>query len=423
MLTCEMTMTPWGESTDLRDRMMASGPREAPKIAAQNQRERLFGAIVATCAERGYEATRVSDLVALSGVSRRDFYRHFSGKQDCFLAAMEAMLSMSEQAAAASYDGGGGGLETLIKLAAAQPAGARFCLLESHAAGAAAVARMDAAIGQAEAVHEIALQALGRGGAMPREGSPAILGGVREVVESRLLSGRAAELEELAPALRDWAFSYRAPPTPLPRPRPRAGEAGRYRPEDGAERIIEATAALASEQGYQATTIDQIVARAGVSLSTFYATFDGKQEVLLAALDAGQARLVGVALPPYRRARDWPAAVRAAFEAMFAFFAAEPDYARMAMVEVFAAGGEALARRGQMIKALQGFLAPGFELVPELPSVVAEAVGGVTYTLVYRHIRAAGAAGLPALAPLATYLTLAPFLGAEEAAVVARGRR
>jgi AcrR family transcriptional regulator len=422
MLSADMTRTPWGEAAELRDRMMASGPRAAPAEAAQNQRERLFGAIVATSAERGYESTTIKDVVALSGVSRRDFYRHFADKEACFLAAMEAILAMGEAVAASRYDGSGGGLETLIGLAAAQPAAARFCLLESHAAGPPAVARMDAAVGQAEALYAEALKALG-GSGVPREMPAALLGGIREVVQSRLLEGRAAELAGLAPALRDWAFSYRAPPVTLPRPRPRPGDPGRYRPEDPAERIIAAVAEVVAERGYRATTIEAIVARAGVSLSTFYANFDGRQEVLVAALDAGQARLVGVALPPYRRARGWPAAVRAAFEAMFAFFAAEPDYARMAMVEVYAAGGSALARRGQMISGLQAFLEPGFERSPELPRILAEAIGGATYVLVYRQIRAGGAAELPALAPLATYLTLAPFLGAEEAAEVARGRR
>jgi AcrR family transcriptional regulator len=418
-----MTRTPWGEAAELRERMMVSGPRANPAEAAQNQRERLFGAIVATCAERGYEATRVSDLVALSGVSRRDFYRHFSGKEGCFLAAMEALLGEAETLATHRADGSGAGLQSLVALVAAQPAAARLCLLESYAAGPAAVARMDAAVAQAGAIYAAALGALGRDGGGAGELHPAILGGIREVVQTRLLEGRESELAELAPALREWAFAYRAPPQRLPRPRSQPGAAGRYLPEDPAERIIGALATAVAERGYRATTIGEIVARAGVSLSTFYVHFESRETVLIAALDAGQARLLGVALPPYRRARDWPAAVRAAFEAMFAFFAAEPDYARLAMVEVFAAGGAALERRGRMVRGMQGFLDAGFERFPELPRVVAEAVGGATYSLVFEQIRRGGAEGLPPLAPLATYLTLAPFLGAEEAAAVARGRR
>jgi AcrR family transcriptional regulator len=88
-----MTTTPWGEASELRERMLVSSPRPSPEEAARNQRERLFGAIVALCEERGYEATTVGDLVGLSGVSRRDFYRHFASKQACFEAALETILT------------------------------------------------------------------------------------------------------------------------------------------------------------------------------------------------------------------------------------------------------------------------------------------------------------------------------------------
>ena len=64
-------------------------PREE---ADRNQRERLFAATVAMVAEKGYEATTVADLVELSGVSRSAFYRHFEDKQECFLAAAEALI-------------------------------------------------------------------------------------------------------------------------------------------------------------------------------------------------------------------------------------------------------------------------------------------------------------------------------------------
>jgi AcrR family transcriptional regulator len=418
-LGSKMTRTPWGESTKLRERMMVSGPRAGAEAAAQNQRERLFGAMVANCTERGYEATRVSDLVGLSGVSRRDFYRHFSDKQDCFLATMDAILAA---ALATLRVGGEGALGELIALAGEQPAAARLCLIESFAAGEQAVARMEAAVAAAEALYAQAIEDRG-GGHLPREACIAIVGGVREVLRNHLRHGREVELHDQAGALWTWAFRYREPPATLPRPHPSLGAPGSYLPEDPAERIIRALAEVSAEKGYPATTIGEIVARAQVSLSTFYARFDSKQAAFLAALDAGQARMLGVALAPYRRARDWPDAVRAAFEAMFAFFAAEPAFARLAIVEVFAAGEQALAQREQMLGALEVFLAPGFELVPGLDPIVAEAIGGATNALVYARIRAGGVERLGELAPMATYLTLSPFIGAEEAAAVARGRR
>jgi AcrR family transcriptional regulator len=400
--------------------MMGAGPRASPEEAARNQRERLYGAMVACCAERGYEPTTVSDLTALSGVSRRDFYRHFADRTACFEATLGALLARAHPIVAAPGEDFRLRLEALLGAAGDQTPAACFCLTEPYPAGPGAVARLDAAMEDAAA--GLRLRLPGAEG-LPAEAYPALVAGIREVAHGFLERGRAEELAALAEPLWEWVSAYEPPPAPLPRPRPDPGSAGRYLPDDPAERIIGAFVSCVAEHGFQATTIGAVVARAGVSFSTFYSHFDSKQAVMAATLDGGQARLIGVALPRYRRGRDWPSSVRSAFEAMFALFAAEPDFARVAMVEVFAAGGASLKRRERTIKAMGSFIEPGFELRPELPRLIAEAIGGATYNLVYEQIRRKGAERVPELAPLATYLTLAPFLGAEEAAAAARGRK
>ena len=88
----EMVRTPWGDADTLRDRKLRPGQRLPAGEVARNQRERLFAALVAVVAEKGYEGTRVEDLLELSGVSRSAFYEHFSDKQDCLLAAVEAFV-------------------------------------------------------------------------------------------------------------------------------------------------------------------------------------------------------------------------------------------------------------------------------------------------------------------------------------------
>src|ERR1700761_8154472 len=87
-----MVKTPWGDAATLRERKLRPGRGTPREEAERNQRERLFAAMVATVAEKGYEATTVADLVELSGVSRSAFYRHFADKQACFLAAVEAIV-------------------------------------------------------------------------------------------------------------------------------------------------------------------------------------------------------------------------------------------------------------------------------------------------------------------------------------------
>ncbi|WP_162907824.1 TetR/AcrR family transcriptional regulator [Allorhizocola rhizosphaerae] len=49
-------------------------------------RRDLIGALAACVAQKGYASTTISDVVALARVSKRTFYEHFSGKEDCLLA-------------------------------------------------------------------------------------------------------------------------------------------------------------------------------------------------------------------------------------------------------------------------------------------------------------------------------------------------
>ena len=65
MFTATMVRTPWGNADQLRGRMLPPGPGRPREEVARNQRERLFGAMVACVAEKGYEATTVADLLEL----------------------------------------------------------------------------------------------------------------------------------------------------------------------------------------------------------------------------------------------------------------------------------------------------------------------------------------------------------------------
>ena len=55
---------------------------------------------------------------------------------------------------------------------------------------------------------------------------------------------------------------------------------------------------------------------------------------------------------------------------------------------------------------------------PTTPPIAVEVIAGSLSTLAYRQIRDIGPHSLPALAPICTYIALAPFVGAEEACVV-----
>ena len=135
-------------------------------------------------------------------------------------------------------------------------------------------------------------------------------------------------------------------------------------------------------------TIGDIAARASISLSTFYANFADKEEAMLAAVDSGSAQMLATTLPAFRRAPDWPHAVRGAFGAMFAFCAAEPEYTTLGAVDVYAAGRRALEQRDQVMKTMEALLVPGYELKPDASPIAAEAIGGAIYSMIYDQIKA-----------------------------------
>jgi hypothetical protein len=131
--------------------------------------------------------------------------------------------------------------------------------------------------------------------------------------------------------------------------------------------------------------------------------------------------MLAAALPAFRRAPDWQHAVHDTIEAMFAFGAEEPEYARMGGVEMYAAGKRALDQREIVTEGMEGLLAPGYELKPQTPPIAAEAVGGALYSLLYDHVNTKGPETLPDIVPTLVYVTLGPFLDGADAYEVAIG--
>jgi AcrR family transcriptional regulator len=444
-----MVVTPWGQSDSLRDRRLRPGPGgERDKVVA-NQRERLFGAMVASLGERGYEATRVADLVELSGVSSRTFYDLFPDKRACFLAALEAMIEAAIAFAAQSAGEGDGerapggivlpkatdteaaegweeqarqGFDAFAQMVAAQPAAARMILIEAYAAGPEVLEPLENAVAGFEWLTRQTLEQSPERAKMPAEMVSALIGAQQEIARTRLRLGREAELPGLMDPLWELMLSYRPPPQPLrlagraPAPRSESLEA-----HDHAERALRAFAVVVAEQGYANTTVDAVLKRARMSATTFYAHFHGKEDALLAAIDSAGSQMVAAILPAFRRAPDWPEGIRAGFGALFNFLASRPALARLIAVEVYAAGPKAVERRVQTLKPLEALVAGGRERSPETPKIAAEAIAGGVNTLAYRQIRDKGPEALPHLAPICTYIALSPFIGAEEACQVANG--
>jgi AcrR family transcriptional regulator len=401
---------------------------------ARSQRERLFAATVACVAEKGCEATTVADLLELSGVSRSAFYEHFSDKEDCFVAAYEAVAiksmellggDLAKNGSLSLEERGYEAIHSLFEMIASQPAAAKLCFADVYAAGERGRRAVQKSTAGFAVILRGALDKIHGGGGLPEDMVYGVLGGALSVIQTRLRRGEGELLPDQAADLWEWALSYERPSMPLRvagrRPRPVDHHPPPFVAYSQAERIIRALAASAGERGYPTVTIAEIAARASVSQATFYSHFQDKEAALFAALDSIGSQMLAAVMPAARRAPDWPNGVRAAVGALCAFCAAEPDLARLVTVEIYAAGPAALEQRERSVARMRSLLEPRLDGVPKMKPIFIDAVIGAVWALLYAQIVNAGPKSLPQIAPLASYMVMAPFLGPEEAAKFANG--
>lgn len=109
---------------------------------------------------------------------------------------------------------------------------------------------------------------------------------------------------------------------PRQRGRPRASE--RSAADTRAELLDGATKVFA-ERGYQAATVDEIVAKAGLSKGTFYWHFDSKEQLFAALLEARVDRPVGALIEITRSAPEEAATAPVVSHGLAALFEQQRD--------------------------------------------------------------------------------------------------
>lgn len=418
-----MTATPWGEADQLRSQKLRPGPGRSQAAVTEHQRRRLVAATVAVVADRGYDATRIKDIIVVAGVSRSAFYKHFSNKRECFVASLEAVTAFAGPAVLDVVDQTPGTwdqkilalLGALADVIVAQPAVARVGWVEVYAAGPEAIEVMERVDRAVEDIVCRALEESSEHAGMPREIVRSTVGAVRKVIHTRVCEGSTDELHRVMPELFDWMRTYHTPPEQLRRPRrvPAEFVPTPWQPRDSRERILAAVTDLVAEKGYPDMSITEIATRAAVSLTTFYANFDGKEEAFLAALDDVQRRLFAATAPHFARAPDWASGLAAATHAFLGFLAAHPTIAEFGGVGVWTTSPAGLALRAKGMARFRRVFDEGFRLYPDTVEMAPEAVGAAVDALLFAALRHRRAARIYESAPTAIFLTLAPFIGTE----------
>jgi AcrR family transcriptional regulator len=166
-----------------------------------NQRARIFSGFAAALAYHGYEDTKVTDIVELSGVSRATFYERFESKELCFAAAYEYGVERLAAAVTEATRGERGwtnqlsaGLMAGLEFLAADPPLAHLLFVESLAAARPARLEHERSL---ERLAEVLCPPADADGEVSGETARILAGGLASHLSGRILAGKAERLPEL----------------------------------------------------------------------------------------------------------------------------------------------------------------------------------------------------------------------------------
>ncbi|HKZ15092.1 MAG TPA: helix-turn-helix domain-containing protein [Solirubrobacterales bacterium] len=193
--------------------MSATRPQLPAEFVAAHKRRRMIDAMAALCAEQGYEATKIADVVRRAHVARKTLYDNFSGKEDLFLAAFDTTLADAEAEIAEACDAidadewearTEAGLRALLGFVAAHPEAAALAFVEAPAATPTSAARYEAAL---EGFIARLRESAPPGPVRPVTLEEALVGGAVWIVQRQVRRGAAADARDLLPELAEFVVS------------------------------------------------------------------------------------------------------------------------------------------------------------------------------------------------------------------------
>jgi len=447
--------------TETRDRTGAS------------ERAQIVEALIEVAADHGYGETTIEMVLERAGVERAAFDRHFRGKYDCFLSAWQELNDECLETMVRAYESCEEWPDRLRAVAYQvieglrhDPSRASFGV-EVLAAGDAARARRDMTMRVIASLIDAGRQEMEDPEAVPHSTAEALAGSAYGQIYSRVVRGAVDELPDLVPQLMsaavmpylgieaamaelsrdsdgperygrgvarkrtdktskpadDGAEDY--PPELARLPPGRHGLPREFVTHNQRERLIAGIAEAVAEHGYSGTTIAHITRAAAVSRRTFYEHFSSKDECFVAAYDAVMVELRERVTAAFEENDDWPHAIKAGIGAMLGFLAAEPNLARLCMVEALVAGPAVVERYDAAIQSFVPYFQEGREgrspeVLSRLSPTTEEALVGGMVSLISRRIIAGKAEELEELLPDLVEFTLTPYLGSAEAAKLAK---
>jgi AcrR family transcriptional regulator len=173
---------------------------------AAHQRERMIAGLAAAVAERGYNAVTIGHITKEARVSRRAFYQHFDGKEACFLAAFDVVVShLGELVRAATESEPDwprrvvAGLRSGLEFFDTEPELARLCLVESVNAGPTVAERFQEAIAGIASLLAEGRSERANPRPLPVSTEESLVGALVSMASRSIASGQPERLADLLP--------------------------------------------------------------------------------------------------------------------------------------------------------------------------------------------------------------------------------
>lgn len=187
---------------------LPAGNHRLPRaFVLRSQRDRMLDGMAQVCASEGYGRATVAAVIAHAGVSRKTFYEQFRDREDCFLAAYDAILAQFLERVMDAYRQPEldwphrvrAAIGALLAFLVAEPSFARMCIVEALAAGERALERYNSAVGVLAGLLDEGRAQLPNPEEVPASTAAAVIEGGAFLIREQILAGRVEDLEALEP--------------------------------------------------------------------------------------------------------------------------------------------------------------------------------------------------------------------------------
>lgn len=187
------------------------------------------------------------------------------------------------------------------------------------------------------------------------------------------------------------------------------------------ERILEGMLVAVGTRGYEGTSVQDVIAEAGLYRQAFYDFFTGKEDCYLQAVEAGCAWIELAMRDAAEGEETWRGGLRGALSGLLGFLDGNPAVGKSLLVEVYAAGPRAVAKRTEVVERAVAMVDLAREEGDDVaPAISAEAVVAGILAVLHSRLSASQTSGFIELLPELMYLAVLPYFGPDAAAVELR---